>query len=84
VDGYLELFNLEDWNRLFSIRDAAGQADIEKIVIAAPDCLHLHAKRDIGDKARIVGAPGANPTQQVLFDYAGHRPMLAFIADIVP
>jgi sialate O-acetylesterase len=84
VDGYLELFNLEDWNRLFSIRDAAGQADIEKIVMAAPDCLHLHTQQDIGAPARIVGAPGANPTQQVLFDYAGHRPMLAFIADIVP
>ena len=32
---------------------------------------------NIGAQARIVGAPGANPTQQVLFDYAGHRHLIA-------
>jgi hypothetical protein len=84
IDGALTLFTLENWNRLFSIRDGAGQADIETITQGTHATLCLTTKRDIGPSARIIGAPGANPTHQVPFDHAGHRPMLAFMTDITP
>ncbi len=61
-----------------------GAGEHRKNVMAAPDGLHLHTRRNVGPKTHIVGAPGANPTQQVLFDFAGHRPMLAFTVDIEP
>jgi sialate O-acetylesterase len=82
VDGAMTLFTLDNWNRLFSIRDDAGQADVEKVTQGTPATLYLNTKRDIGASARIIGAPGANPTHQVPFDHAGHRPMLAFTTDI--
>ena len=84
VDAYLGMFTVEDWNRLFSIRDAAGRAELEKVSAGDPGCLRLQAKRDLTANARVVGAPGANPTHLVPFDYAGHRPMLAFSAEIKP
>ncbi len=84
VDAYLGMFILDDWNRLFSIRDAAGQADLEKVSAGGRGCLRLLAKRDIGPGARVVGGPGANPEHRVPFDFAGHRPMLAFSVEIPP
>lgn len=84
VDAYLGIYSLEDWNRLFSIRDDVGQADLEKVSPGEPGGLRLQTRRDIGAKARVVGAPGANPARLVPFDFAGHRPLLAFSVPLAP
>lgn len=62
----------------FAVRDRAGEVDVVRWVLKAPNRLRLELGRDLQAPARVVGAPTACPPAIVPYDIAGYRPMLGF------